>query len=465
MKTNTSPGALGIAACMLLLPAIWNGSPFFYWDSVDYVHLPFTFDLPIYRTMPYAMFAGLGRLTGTLWTVIAVQALITAYVLHEFLSAFAPGGPRRWLIGITALLVALTALPWTVGLLMPDAFTAPAILAMLTVTFGGDKLSVQRRVGLTCVLVMAIAAHTSHMAVMAGLVISLPILAWFVRLWMPGSTARPRMLAGALAVVAALGLIAGIHGVTTGRFFVTQPKYVLWSGLLVQTGLAKRLLDETCKTGTEWRLCPAKDSLPATANSFLWDRGGYPYRYYGSWEAMEPEARKLVITSLRRYPLDHLLKAGQLTAEQFSRFRTGDGEAPSVSFMINDALKKYYPSDFVAWRASKQARPAGIDFVTINNLDVPVAILMHGMLIVAVVMAWRRRDAVSTMLGAGVLLALLGNAVVCGALSNPNDRYQARIAWLPGLAAVVCFVRVRRRVTDDYPGGADLVQEAKKVES
>lgn len=465
MKRTASPLAAGIAACLLLVPAIWNGSPFYYWDSVDYVHLPFTFDLPVYRTMPYGMVTGIGRLSGTLWSVIVFQALLTSYAMHEFLDAFAPGGPRRWLVPITAVLVGLTALPWTVGLLMPDAFTAPAILAMVTLAFSGQHFGGARRIGLTGALVVAIIPHSSHWALSAGLAVSLPMAAWAVRHRMPGPAARSRMLAGIFAVVASLGVIAGIHGATTGRIFVSQPTYVLWSGLLVQTGLAKRLLDDTCKTGTEWRLCPAKDSLPATANSFLWDKEGHPTRYYGSWEAMEPEARRLVTTSLRRYPVDHLIAAGRLTVEQLVRFRTGDGVESGVDFMIKDTLKKYYPANYSAWQASRQAEKPGINFDALNRLHVPATLLMYALLIVAIFMAWRRRDAISTMLAAGVLLALLGNAIVCGALSNPNDRYQARVAWLAGLAAAVCAIRLRRPAGDAVLDGSLHIETAEKAKS
>jgi hypothetical protein len=33
-----------------------------------------------------------------------------------------------------------------------------------------------------------------------------------------------------------------------------------------------------------------------------------------------------------------------------------------------------------------------------------------------------------------VLVALIGNAIVCGALSNPHDRYQSRLIWLAPFA-------------------------------
>jgi hypothetical protein len=44
---------------------------------------------------------------------------------------------------------------------------------------------------------------------------------------------------------------------------------------------------------------------------------------------------------------------------------------------------------------------------------------------------------------------LLGNAFVCGALSNPNDRYQSRIAWIAVLAILLAIGRWRTEKPDD----------------
>ena len=40
-----------------------------------------------------------------------------------------------------------------------------------------------------------------------------------------------------------------------------------------------------------------------------------------------------------------------------------------------------------------------------------------------------------------VLLGLVGNAIICGTFSNPHDRYQSRVIWLP---AWCCCWRVAR---------------------
>jgi hypothetical protein len=41
-----------------------------------------------------------------------------------------------------------------------------------------------------------------------------------------------------------------------------------------------------------------------------------------------------------------------------------------------------------------------------------------------------------------VALALLANAVICGVLSNPHDRYGARLAWLAPLAVLLAAGRL-----------------------
>jgi len=57
------------------------------------------------------------------------------------------------------------------------------------------------------------------------------------------------------------------------------------------------------------------------------------------------------------------------------------------------------------------------------------------------------RDRRIAALAALLFVALISNAVICGVLSNPHDRYQSRLAWLAPLVvtiAVVCaenFIR------------------------
>jgi hypothetical protein len=46
---------------------------------------------------------------------------------------------------------------------------------------------------------------------------------------------------------------------------------------------------------------------------------------------------------------------------------------------------------------------------------------------------------------AWVSLTLLANAFVCGALSNPHDRYGARVVWLATFAVALAALRAYQR--------------------
>jgi hypothetical protein len=54
---------------------------------------------------------------------------------------------------------------------------------------------------------------------------------------------------------------------------------------------------------------------------------------------------------------------------------------------------------------------------------------------------WRRRLDDLTLLAATVSLALLGNAVVCGVISGPHDRYGARLVWVATFTVLLALIR------------------------
>jgi hypothetical protein len=45
------------------------------------------------------------------------------------------------------------------------------------------------------------------------------------------------------------------------------------------------------------------------------------------------------------------------------------------------------------------------------------------------------------MLPGLVLVGLIGNAIICGTFSNPHDRYQSRVLWLPALVLLLARAR------------------------
>jgi hypothetical protein len=61
-----------------------------------------------------------------------------------------------------------------------------------------------------------------------------------------------------------------------------------------------------------------------------------------------------------------------------------------------------------------------------------------------IVLGWRQQSFSDlALLAVTASIAIVTNAVVCGALSNAHDRYGARLAWIPLL--VTALVLLRRR--------------------
>src|SRR6185295_19336092 len=96
-------------------------------------------------------------------------------------------------------------------------------------------------------------------------------------------------------------------------------------------------------------------------------------------------------------------------------------------------IERYIPAQLKPMRAAHQQH-WDINFAAVNWLHVPVALgsiaLVVAMLGYALLK--RRRDDL-TMLAATVTFTLLGNALICGVISGPHDRYGARMAWLATL--------------------------------
>ncbi len=150
---------------------------------------------------------------------------------------------------------------------------------------------------------------------------------------------------------------------------------------------------------------------------------------------MEPESALLVRESLTRYPFANAFWAGIDTVLQFFAYPTGDGIVPQEWCSIPSSAVPS-PSRWTA-TATPISSAASSGSCRSNLLHVPVALFSVVMLYIFLRRAVRARDWKEASLPAFVLLALLGNAFICGVFSGPHYRYQSRMMWWPALAVVL----------------------------
>jgi len=154
------------------------------------------------------------------------------------------------------------------------------------------------------------------------------------------------------------------------------------------------------------------------------------------------------LASLAEYPLLQVKTAAIATAHQLIDVRTGEGVVNSI-WHTYGIIERYRPALVPDMRAARQQR-GQIDFTIINRVHYPLA--LGSLLLLPLIGGYllRRKDMNATgELATVCLLALLANAFVCGTLSNPHDRYGARLIWLAIAAtaiAAVCLYEERERL-------------------
>lgn len=426
-------GVLG--TLLFLLPAFYNGFPLVYFDTGGYLERGFALTLAPGRSLVYGLFMRATlALGGGLWGLVLVQSALVAWLALRTATLIEPALRPVNALALAGLGALATGLPWYAAQAAPDFLSASLVLALYLAAYHWTRLSAVERWAVGGAIVLAVASHLSHIPLAAGLIV--------ITAAVSGGWRRVRRLAAlAMAGVMAVPLAAGV---LTGEFRQTPGGAGFVFGRLVQDGIVARFLDDRCPTPgpvPEYRLCEHRAALPRTADEWAWADTS-PLAKLGGWDAATPEMQRILWESLLAYPGLHLTSALCATGKQLLLVRTGEGldeVQHHTVYIIGRTLPQEVPA-FAAARQQALALPLG----DLNRVHVPVALGALALLLPAVVWAYRRRWGGLAHLGLFTVVALLSNAFVCGALSNPHDRYQSRLVWLAVFVVALTAYRALR---------------------
>ena len=173
----------------------------------------------------------------------------------------------------------------------------------------------------------------------------------------------------------------------------------------------------------------------------MWDTDS-PLRKIGGWDdpRTRPKIAAIIAHSMLVHPLEHLASAVSLTFEQLVTAGIADNMARVESGHLHWAMEQYAPWLVRAYELSRQQQQE-VDFEHWSLWIVsPVSIAGTFALPFIALLSWRRNKYRESLLAAMVFVALLTNACICGVMAGPNDRYEARIAWLAPLASALAGV-------------------------
>lgn len=460
---HRTPGAaaryvLPFASAVLLLSwtAIANGFPLVFGDSGTYVATGLELRYPIDRPPVYGLAIAPLILAAGLWAVVAAQGLLAAVLIHLALQTTTPAADRRagaiQLVVTAALLALLSSLPWFTGQIMPDFATGLVCLAV-TVTLADREPRVAWPTA--ALLALLIGFHLTHVLLTAILIALAGTTLLILRDW---REALRRCLPATCALLAAVVAISGMNLVARDRFTPSLSSDMFTLARLFDGRLAQPLLAERCRV-EPLLLCAVRDIVddpaePKPGQQFLWNVRSPLWSLTDAHpDALRREEATIIRDTIRTRPGAVAALAWQGWRDQLTTARTGVLRPYGAGDSITAKLEADLPGDLPAFhRALQQQGRLG----ALNRVPAE-AIALALLLLAPVILAWawrtgRHRLAALTAL---IIVTVVANAAITGALSGPDDRYQSRVLWLPLLlfCAAVWSMRRRPSVTGGEPAG------------
>jgi hypothetical protein len=420
--------ALLLLTLLLLGVAVWNGFPLVFYDTGAYIAQGLAGAFFVERSPIYSLLLPATGAFVSLWLTAAAQALMTATLICEMARAVAPRLSLGRLLGIGVALMLLTGIGWYVGQIEPDCFTPLVVLGSYLLLFHVQDMTRGRRIATLLITGLAVASHPSHIGLIGGLLICAASLR-LARSWLP-QLPQPQLWPG-------LSVLRAAYFGFRGDIFISRAGSVFVMARLMQDGIVQRLMTETCRPPGQpqpYTLCAYRNRMPHNANAWLWGEHS-PFRVIGGFQRSDGEYGRIVRDSLLRYPLMHLRAAILESVRQFGQFKTGDGIESQQAILVR-SFRETLPRQLPAYLAARQQTET-IRFRVLNLVHVPVGVLSLAGLLMLLRHAVRRRRWREAALPATVFLALMGNAIICGTFSNPHDRYQSRLIWVPVLVLLL----------------------------
>lgn len=474
---------LWVAAAVISLASVLivNGGALFYFDTIGYVSqgrealaqlgfeepavAPAADDTqaggegqaaPKLRTVDGSRSAFYSFLAGVLSRAGLLEGLILFNTGALFLCLWliaraalrgAGGGPSvAALVSAPLIVASLGSLPFYVAYLMPDLFAPVLILAVAGVTAFGRDMRAWELALIYLVGAVAVVSHLSHFAIAGLLFLATVVVSPLIsrRRWWLGPGVALAILAAAYAQQSAFRVVVAkaAHSEVVIRPFLTAR--------LIQDGPGLEYLNDHCPDAAiptcalHEALGWSDDPYRLTASHIIFETSDR----LGSFRLMTPEDQKAVADAQRSFFLAVLADRPAATVLAFLKNTLIQTGLISIDMTLQ--------SDNVVKRNAEVAGSLGGPLshgrLTADQGWVGGIVALQGTvylvalgLVVGFLLARGRVPWAVKGFAVMVLLGILANAFVCGAISQPATRYGARVIWLlPFLAAFMALFAPRR---------------------
>ncbi len=433
--------AIILSIALLVSPALWNGFPLLQYDTGGYLARWHEGTLVPSRAVVYGLMLNAGAMAA-FWPVVLMQAALTVWIIALMLRTHGLGKRPGLLLGVVTALTAISTLPWLTSILLTDIFAGLGVLALYLLLLRPGQFSRGERFALIALIAVSAATHSATIAMLLALILA-GVMVWFVQ---PRYLPLVRIGNGVLALALGCVLVFAADFVVAKRLAWTPGGFALSFGRMLQDGIVNKYLDDHCPD-PKLKLCAYKDQLPNDADVWFW--GSPLFDRLGRFAGLGQEMADIAVGSVIDYPGLQLKTATIATARQLAAVHTGEGILNSI-WHTYGTIRRFTPQLVAPMQAARQQQ-GEMSFTAINRLDYPVALLSMALLPVIALLAWRRTIPPAFGEFAAVCaIALLANAFICGAMSNPHDRYGARLIWIAVFSVAIALVPLGDRLRSSW---------------
>ncbi len=408
---------------------------------------------PYYGLLLYAT-----QRIGTVWLTSLVQAAVGAWLVFLLWRTALPGAPRWSAYAMQAAVAFGTTLAFFASFTMPDVFSGYTAAGAILLLVYWDRLRVAERWAIGVVISLAMTFHTSHVlntAAVTGLAGGLMLLLRAKGLQPAKAVAT--VLFALIAAVAATSIYKEAVHVKTGDELRRPPFLAM---RVIADGPGRDYLRWACPRGAKWVLCQFKDLPLDDSQDLLWSddrkKGIFNVTTLDNRLQMEREESSFVAHAVVFEPVQQVGASLQNWFWQLSMVYLDDPLKNPHYYLTND----YWSTTNLPWLINHAADCGRDHWGCSPRLSMDGSAWLHsslfilGLILIGVRLLQadmragfkaRRFEWGEDRTRLLVLLVLLVamvliNGFVCGALSGPFARYQARITWLVAAGAAVSMI-------------------------
>ena len=385
----------------------------------------------------YGALLYLGHLLGGLWVSLVIQAtaaLAAVGLTLRHLKLFS--WPRFVLIaGILGL---TSSLPFFASYLMPDVFAGLAILAAANLLALGERLNPCERAFWILILGAAVVFHPSHVLIAAMLLATA-----IVGRLLSKKISRLGIVTLVIATGVGFGSEIGFDLIIKKLLDVQVARPPDIMARMIADGPGAAFLREKCPQGgfvvCEFLDPTNPDAFLTNSDAFLWDTTGiYTRAPIEKRQELGNEQYRFAAAVFAYDPIGQMAASFKDTFQQLKMVGLADFRAG-----IEERL--HLPPSYARDMARSAVWTNDFPLTIFSTVTIFAAALSSIFIGVALIRHWKDISPELKVICIVIFLGFCLNAFICGTLSGPHERYQARLTWLFLLGALVlCCERSNR---------------------